>query len=546
MNPLLSSSLCALLTRAPRQQSSPAICAAPHRGAVRQSPPQTARQSSGPSRTSLVVLWLLVVVVCTSLLVASISAGSGPHLIVVDYSGREQLEELASQGIRIINYQHNVLAAICSEMEITLLRHAGYRPYILAPIQRDKHHYLVYPRADVAPLTGTHAVDAYRYTDDAFIVQASTDEANALAVHGADVVRLPTAITLSVAATAKARVVPQTSDLSVHSMVQAVSPTLLIHHVCKLQDRDELGYCNELGTRYSFATADLAEAADYLYGAYASYGLDVTFDPFVFNSKPMTNVVAELSGNGSSRDHIYIISAHYDSISQTPFDAAPGADDNASGAAAVLEVARVLGTHSFPCTIRFINFAGEEQGLIGSAHYVEQAAQRGEVIHGVLNLDMIAYESVPPNDHRVEIHAGIAPLSISLAEALLDSISDFGLDLLPEVITASATWRSDHASFWNHGVPALLAVEDMDDFNPHYHSTRDTRTRLRPQLMAEFTKACLATLARLACQSYETPHTPTPLRSPTPTATLAPTATLPPPTATPIRLYLPIILRGER
>jgi hypothetical protein len=540
MNSLPSSEPCTPPMCTLQERRGLATCVLPHHDRDGCGPAQSRRQRNGLGRSSLVALSILVAAVCTSLLAMSIRAGGNPCLVMLQYSSPQQLKELDCHGIRIINYQQNVLAAICNERETRLLRHAGFQPRVLASIDADKQVYLVYPQGNVALLTAANACDAYSYTTDALIVQADVDEANELAIRGADIVRLPQAITLSMAPTEQAPIVPRTSSVLVHSMVQAVSPTLLIHHVCKLQDRDELSYCNELGTRYSFATADLAEAAEYLYTAYASYGLDVTYDPFLFNSKPMTNVVAELSGNGSSRDHIYIISAHYDSISQTPFDAAPGADDNASGVAAVLEIARILSQHSFPCTIRFVNFAGEEQGLIGSAHYAEEAARRGDIIHGVLNLDMIAYESVPPNDHKVDIHAGTALPSISLAEALLDSVSDFGLDLLPQVITASATWRSDHASFWNQAVPALLAAEDMDDFNPHYHSTRDTLTRIRPQLMAEFTKACIGTLARLASQSYEPTRTPTPLPSSTPEPTVAPTATMPPPTATPVYLYLPM------
>jgi hypothetical protein len=496
-----------------------------------------------PQRSSVFVLALLTVVLCAALLAATISATSNRQLVILPYSGRQQLQELASAGLRIINYQENKLVAICSEWQVTQLRQGGFQPAVVATVDNREYLYLVYSDVAIESLLVQHTADAFAYTADAFIVRVDAEEAETMAMRGADIVRLPHAIKVPAEPLPAALGSPPASNLAIESLLHTISPTLLIHHVCKLQDRDVLGYCNELGTRYSFATAELGEAARYLHGTYESYGLDVTYDPFVFNSTPITNVVAELPGSGVSRNHIYVLSAHYDSISKQPFDAAPGADDNASGVAAVLEVARVLSQHSFPCTIRFVNFAGEEQGLIGSAHYAEQAAQRGDVIDGVLNLDMIAYESVPPNDHKVDIHAGTDPKSIRLADALVASISDFGIDLVPQVVTAGATWRSDHASFWSHGLPAVLGIEDMDDLNPHYHSTRDTRSRIRPQLMTEFTKAYLATLARLAAQSHEPPNTPTAVPSVTPTATV--TLTLPSATPTPRCLYLPMLLRPD-
>jgi Zn-dependent M28 family amino/carboxypeptidase len=224
----------------------------------------------------------------------------------------------------------------------------------------------------------------------------------------------------------------------------------------------------------------------------------VTYDPFSYAGHAMSNVVAELPGVGPNRDHIYIVCAHYDSTSKNPSSVAPGADDNASGSAAVLEAARILSQHRFNRTIRFVHFAGEEQGLIGSAHYAAAAAQRGDLIDGVINLDMIGYESVPPNDHIVEIHAGMDPASIGLADALVSNILEYELLLVPQTITSGATNRSDHASFWNQGYPAILGIEDFQDFSPYYHSASDTLANMQTSMMVEYTKASVATLAELA------------------------------------------------
>nr|MBC7245979.1 M20/M25/M40 family metallo-hydrolase [Chloroflexota bacterium] len=446
--------------------------------------------------SALAVFLLLAV-----LLVMAISAQGGLRLVAVSYSGWDQLQQLASWGLRILNYQGDVLAALCSDDQIARLRQAGFQVRILEvdPDTDLSRYYLAYtpPGNDCAQLPQVDTL--YQYGKGVYIVKVTTNQVENLARQGIQIAQLPSAIVLS-------RMQPGLSkprenllwSRSIQTMVDAVSPTLLIQHVCKLQDDDSLPYCNELGTRYSYATAKLNEAAQYLYHQYRAVGLRVAYDPFFHNGQVMTNVVAELAGVGPASDHIYILCAHYDSTSNDPYRAAPGADDNASGSAAVLEAARVLSQYSFSHTLRFIHFAGEEQGLIGSAHYAAQAAQRGDDIVGVINLDMIAYESVPPNDHIVEIHAGTNPASIALADALIVSIAKYGLLLRPEKIIVGATGRSDHASFWNYGYPAILGIEDFQDFNPNYHSTNDTLSCLQPQMMVEFTKACIATLAKLA------------------------------------------------
>jgi hypothetical protein len=469
---------------------------------------------------------LATALLLAALLVVATNAGREPRLVTVSYEGWEELRNLASRGLRIIHYQGEILAALGHDGQIEALRQAGFAVRVLDAAGDPGWYYLAYPfpGADLAALAEAEA--AYPYVKDAFIVKASPAQAEALAVRGVDIVKLPRSVVLPSPGPVLAGVQAGLAHASaVQAMVDAVSPTLLIDHVCKLQDSDALTYCNELGTRFSYATAGLNEAAQYIYDEHTALGLSVAYDPFIHNSKPMTNVVAELPGAGPGSDHVYILCAHYDSISADPYNAAPGADDNGSGTAAVLEAARILCQHTFSRTLRFVHFAGEEQGTIGSAHYAEQAFDRGDPIDGVINLDMIGYESVPPSDHFVEVHAGTNPASIALADALIDSISEYGVALAPQKITVGATSRSDHASFWGHGYPAILGVEDLQDANPHYHSTNDTLANMRTHTVVEYTKACVATLAELAWQ----PHVPTP----TPTHT-----------ATPMRVYLPVIRKS--
>jgi uncharacterized repeat protein (TIGR01451 family) len=170
--------------------------------------------------------------------------------------------------------------------------------------------------------------------------------------------------------------------------------------------------------------------------------------------------------------------------------------------AAVLETARLLQAYTFRHTVRFIAFAGEEQGLYGSQAYADSVQARGDKILAVINADMIGYEGddVP----RMEIHAGTQTRNLAVAHILTETIAFHRLELVPQVVTSGATDRSDHSSFWDLGFPAVLVIEDTDivgptqDFNPHYHSVDDTLDKIDRSFLTEMVRAVAGTAARLA------------------------------------------------
>jgi photosystem II stability/assembly factor-like uncharacterized protein len=208
------------------------------------------------------------------------------------------------------------------------------------------------------------------------------------------------------------------------------------------------------------------------------------------------NVVGVLPGQTRPGKEC-LITAHYDDTSEDPYNYAPGADDNASGTAAVLTAANILKDYQFDYTLKFVGFAGEEQGLLGSGAYAEKAAQRGDTIIGVFNFDMIAWEN--NGDNVIELHAGTGASSGALADIMTGVISDYSLSLVPHKITSGATDRSDHASFWTYGYPAVLGIEDMtNDFNAYYHSTSDLIGYFDFPYFTDFSKAGIASLAILA------------------------------------------------
>lgn len=209
----------------------------------------------------------------------------------------------------------------------------------------------------------------------------------------------------------------------------------------------------------------------------------------------INNVIATKTGTQIPNQE-YIICAHYDATSNNPSVRAPGADDNATGTTTVIEAARIFRDYNFKYTVKFVLFSGEEQGLYGSAHYAANASANGDQILGVLNLDMTGYDS--DNNGIIEIHAGNLAGSQSIANTMQSAITEFGLPLSPQYITSGATGASDHASFWDYGYPALLLIEDFQDFTPYYHTTNDLLSTLNFDYFCDNARLAIGTLATLA------------------------------------------------
>ena len=141
-------------------------------------------------------------------------------------------------------------------------------------------------------------------------------------------------------------------------------------------------------TRYSCEKQD--EVANYLFKEFKEYDIPVEFDEYYFRGKKWKNVVATIRGKRKPED-IYMVIAHFDSISKKPEISAPGADDNASGTAAVLEIARILKDVQLDSSIQFGIFSNEEQDGLGSKHFAKKARRQGLHIKGCINLDVIGY-----------------------------------------------------------------------------------------------------------------------------------------------------------
>lgn len=252
-------------------------------------------------------------------------------------------------------------------------------------------------------------------------------------------------------------------------------------------------HLQDYGTRNAYKPQSI-EAMNWIKAQFESMGLSVELQDFTMPGGPASdNVIATLQGT-KYPDEFIVIGGHYDSITYSGLE--PGADDNASGTAGVLEIARILSQYSFDRTIIFCAFSGEEYGLYGSAAYADRCAQQGMNIHGYLNLDMIGYLKPGSYIHTDLIHpASAQELADYYTQVCSVYLPDFPIE--PGMLVGG---DSDHTSFNNAGYMGIFPFEDGSDYSPYIHTSNDIvgpSYNLEEQAVI-FTKAILATAVSMA------------------------------------------------
>ncbi len=268
----------------------------------------------------------------------------------------------------------------------------------------------------------------------------------------------------------------------------------LVASVDQQQVEDHIDYLSStIGPRSpSIQPDELQAAADYVEAELQSYGYSVTLDPVTHNSMTFPNVTGVTEGTVCP-ERVFIVGAHYDSVFNSP-----GADDDGSGVAGVLEIARALSGTPLPATVWFTGFTMEELGMVGSLHMAQQESAGGTPIVGMYSFDMISYTEEPPEDSIVVIGN---EASVRLLDSFERASETYVPGLPVEVITVPGNGEtvpmsraSDHASFWDEGYQALMATDFLMDFrNPYYHSPEDTLDKLDLPFATNVTKAMLAT-----------------------------------------------------
>ncbi len=271
-----------------------------------------------------------------------------------------------------------------------------------------------------------------------------------------------------------------------------------------------------IGPRTLNRPTSIAATVGYIRNQWTEMGYAIADEAFDALGKPATNLVVEQPGHAHG-DEIVLLGAHYDTVEMTP-----GADDNASAIAVLLEVSRILHGHVGDRTARYVAFACEEApyfnfDAMGSQHHARQARHRGEKIVGMLCLEMVGYfrddlgsQEVPATipyplrslfPKRGNFLAAVANLSSWRLGWTFRRGFKQGTRLplfsiaLPERVREIR--RSDNSSFWDQRYPALMLTDTSFLRNPHYHLPSDLPATLDYPRMVEVVAGVAAAMKRL-------------------------------------------------
>jgi len=286
------------------------------------------------------------------------------------------------------------------------------------------------------------------------------------------------------------------------SLIEHVSSAQLLKHLRALE-----------GERHPFLSpARLRAAADYVHESWRSVGAAVSLDEFSYMGERFVNLIGRPLGHRPGPR--LIIGAHLDTVPGTP-----GADDNASGVAVLLEASRLFAAHPPALPIEFAAFTLEELGMVGSARYAQTLRETKQPVLGMLSLEMVGFTESAGLQHYPWFLKGRYPAMgnyLGLAangrsRPLLDAAARAmrtipGLPVETMVLPGNG-WvfpesrLSDHAPFWDRGYPALLVTDTSFFRNPHYHQPTDRVETLDLEFLTRVCQGVVAAIETLAGRS---------------------------------------------
>ena len=256
----------------------------------------------------------------------------------------------------------------------------------------------------------------------------------------------------------------------------------------------------------------LQEVEAYLHRQFSDAGLAVTKQPFQALGATHHNVIGTAlpdTGPFKSAPPL-IVAAHFDTV-----QGSPGADDNASALAVMLQIARQGRAMKLARPIRFIAFNLEEENLLGSSAYTALLRKNREAIHGAIVLECVGYASHQPNSQKISPGVPIAvpttgnflavignERSQTLTGSVFQAMKSH-LPIVPLVVPGNGeklpdTRRSDHTAFWEQGFPAVMLTDTANFRNPHYHRPTDTLDTLNLDFIASVAEGVTAAVIALA------------------------------------------------
>lgn len=301
-------------------------------------------------------------------------------------------------------------------------------------------------------------------------------------------------------------------EVNIQELVDQVDSARLYNTVLTLQ-----------GPRNYTADATRMESMkDHIEDELESFGLTTSRASFPVQSIPAENLIGRLQGDVTDTATI-IVDAHFDAA-----QGVPGADDNGSGVAGMLEAARILSQYKYEKSIQFMGFDLEEAGLLGSRRYATQQMPEWMDLAGVYNFEMIgyyseekhsqslptgfdfafpqAYQQVESDSFRGNFIALVAnEASADLRDRYASAAQQYvpGLKVVSVTVPGNGSMvpdlrRSDHAPFWDEDLPAIMLTNTADFRSPHYHEPSDSIQYLNFTFMKQVVQATIAAVAEQA------------------------------------------------
>ena len=253
-----------------------------------------------------------------------------------------------------------------------------------------------------------------------------------------------------------------------------------------------------VGERSPFSSGrHLAAVESFIEKELGSYGLRVESDYFSYRGKNFRNIVGRQSAQRGTS--MIILGAHFDSVQGTP-----GADDNASGVAVLLEAARLLSCARSRSQVLFCAFNLEELNMIGSSYFAKKLKSAGAKVDAMISLEMVGYIDLTPGSQKYPFglkafypeHGDFIGVignwnSASLLRTVARQMRQVqGLPVETLSVPGNgglipAVRLSDHSPFWDAGYPALMITDTSFFRNPHYHGPTDTLETLNLEFMAK-------------------------------------------------------------
>lgn len=268
-----------------------------------------------------------------------------------------------------------------------------------------------------------------------------------------------------------------------------------------------------IGERNVFRPRALTAAAEYIETQWRRQGYEVTRQPYETEGVPCANLEATRPGRARP-DEVLLIGAHYDSIR-----GGPGANDNASGVAALLEISRLFANAKPKISVRFVAFVNEEPPffmtpLQGSAVYAKAARSRGDDIRLMVALEtMGCYRHRPKSQGYPPLFGLFYPDTgdfvgfvadfrsrrlMRRAAGIFKARSDFPLEHVATFRFIPGVAWSDHAAFWRRGYRAFMVTDTAFYRYPYYHTAEDTPEKLAYPELARVTEGLFRTFSALA------------------------------------------------